>query len=140
VVLRHQAGPQLARTGDVHLDWMFELGGCLRSWASELLDGFDQPAELVCERLTDHRLAYLDHEGPVAGDRGSVSRLLAGHFHVLEDRSDRFAAELSWQHHAQLQRAEVVFYRNLSPADREVDESRGPWRLRYSPGAYETKR
>lgn len=29
-------------------------------------------------RLPDHRRAYLDHEGPVGGDRGSVVRVASG--------------------------------------------------------------
>jgi hypothetical protein len=32
------------------------------------------------ERLADHRLAYLDYEGPVSGDRGIVRRLDTGTF------------------------------------------------------------
>jgi hypothetical protein len=43
------------------------------------------------EQLPDHRLAYLDYEGPVSGDRGSVSRWDAGVYRLESDRtSDRW--------------------------------------------------
>ena len=33
---------------------------------------------VVVEKLPDHRLVYLDYQGPVSGNRGSVSRVLDG--------------------------------------------------------------
>ena len=30
--------------------------------------------EIECRLLADHRLAYLDYEGPISGGRGSVAR------------------------------------------------------------------
>ena len=35
-------------------------------------------------QLDDHRLAYLDYEGPISSDRGSVSRVDRGPFHFVE--------------------------------------------------------
>jgi hypothetical protein len=68
-----------------HWDLMLEWGPALRTWAvaSELSDANDAEAE----SLPDHRLAYLDYEGPVSGDRGSVSRWDAGHYEVESDRN-----------------------------------------------------
>lgn len=64
---------------------MLEAGEALRTWAlpAELRAGETQRAEA----LSDHRLAYLDYEGPVSGDRGSVSRWDSGTFE-LENLSD----------------------------------------------------
>jgi hypothetical protein len=45
-------------------------------------------------RLPDHRLAYLDFEGPVSGDRGSVRRVVAGKFEMLEQNEQRIRATL----------------------------------------------
>jgi hypothetical protein len=42
-------------------------------------------------QLTDHRLAYLDYQGPLTGDRGSVTRVDAGAY-----ETDSETAE-SWQ-------------------------------------------
>jgi hypothetical protein len=66
VILRHDA-PR-----GVHFDFMLESGGVLKTWS------LPQPprpgVEILCEALPDHRLAYLDYEGPVSGDRGTVTR------------------------------------------------------------------
>lgn len=51
---------------------MVEHGDALRTWALEEEPAIDRPID--AERLDDHRLAYLDYEGPVSGDRGSVTR------------------------------------------------------------------
>lgn len=66
VILRHES-PQ-----GLHFDLMLELGDVLKTWA---LPQSPQPGlELPCEALPDHRLAYLDYEGPISGQRGSVTQ------------------------------------------------------------------
>src|SRR5262245_17631602 len=80
VVLRHETPPGYRRPA--HFDLMLEEGGVLRTWALESLPpvgGEPIPAE----RLPDHRLDYLDYEGPVSGDRGSVSRVDFGTYEPL---------------------------------------------------------
>lgn len=80
VVLLHQTPSGYPR-GD-HYDLMLEQGEVLWTWACERLP---QPGEAVaCERLPDHRLAYLDYEGSVSGDRGFVRRVDAGEFETIE--------------------------------------------------------
>src|SRR6516162_7447107 len=62
----------------LHWDFMLEMEGKLRTWRLERL-----PAPGVgirAEPLGDHRIAYLDYEGPVSGGRGSVTRWDAGEF------------------------------------------------------------
>jgi DNA polymerase ligase (LigD)-like protein len=83
VVLRHQLPAGESR--GLHWDLMFEWGQVLRTWAlkCEPLSA----AEIDVEQLPDHRLAYLDYEGPVSGDRGSVTRWDAGEYR-LESESD----------------------------------------------------
>lgn len=60
----------------VHWDFMLERSGVLKTWA------LDEPLapgrDLAARQLADHRLAYLDYEGPVSGGRGHVHRLDAG--------------------------------------------------------------
>jgi hypothetical protein len=41
-------------------------------------------APVAAERLANHRLAYLDYEGPVSGNRGEVRRVDAGEFRWIE--------------------------------------------------------
>jgi hypothetical protein len=55
-----------------HWDFMLEAEGVLRTW--RLLAEPAARQSVPAERLADHRLAYLDYEGPVSGGRGSVAR------------------------------------------------------------------
>jgi hypothetical protein len=56
----------------LHWDFMLESGGVLRTWrlASAPVLG----AVISATPLGDHRSAYLDYEGPLSGNRGSVQR------------------------------------------------------------------
>ena len=90
VILRHELPPQAERSS--HWDLMFEFGAVLRTWA------IDQ--ELLADRvvaaraLADHRLDYLNYEGPVGGNRGQVTRCDAGEFAVIAESPERLAVEL----------------------------------------------
>jgi hypothetical protein len=46
------------------------------------------------EPNADHRALYLDYEGPVSGDRGTVTRYDAGTCDWLEDGDARVRVEL----------------------------------------------
>lgn len=65
-----------------------------RSWATAL--GVEGAAtdEVDATRLDDHRLAYLDYEGPVAGTRGTVRRCDGGHFRWLNDEGSLIEVKL----------------------------------------------
>jgi hypothetical protein len=83
VILFHQT-PADAE-GPSHWDFMLEAGDALRTWALE-----NEPRvgdRIAAEALPDHRLAYLDYEGPVSGNRGTVSRWDAGEY-TLEFAGD----------------------------------------------------
>jgi hypothetical protein len=146
VVLRHDVGSTLSgdstgtgrrvtRSDQSHFDWMFQVGDALRTWATTPLAGFDQSLDLPCDLLSDHRLAYLEYEGDIGGDRGCVTRVLAGQFLLLDQDSDRFAARMTWQDETGQCEASATFYRSLPGDLRRVEESRELlWRLRFSPG------
>lgn len=55
-----------------HRDLFLERDGVLKAW--RLPAAFDPSSPIPATATADHRLAYLDSEGPVSGDRGSVSR------------------------------------------------------------------
>ncbi len=103
VILRHQVGgsnteragqePQVTGRGD-HYDWMFEAGGVLLTWASEQWLPATQAAVVTAIQLPPHRLAYLDFEGEVAGDRGTVHRVESGTHQFMYAAADRYALEL----------------------------------------------
>lgn len=64
-----------------HFDFMLETGSFLRTWR---LDHWPTPNEVQeAIALSDHRLAYLEYEGPVSGQRGSVTRLDQGTYEIL---------------------------------------------------------
>jgi hypothetical protein len=90
VVLRHElpAGGERAS----HWDVMFECAGTLRTWAVESEPGAAEPS--AARRLGDHRLAYLDYEGPVSGERGTVSRWDAGEYTLVVHEPERWEADL----------------------------------------------
>ncbi len=75
-----------------HWDFLVEAGAVLRAWRlfGEPRAGRDIPAE----PNADHRLLYLDYEGPVSGGRGTVARWDAGSCAWLADGADRVAIEL----------------------------------------------
>jgi len=56
----------------VHFDLMMEVNGKLRTWRLATPPHPDQ--QQPAEASFDHRLNYLDYEGPLSGDRGSVCR------------------------------------------------------------------
>jgi len=64
-----------------HWDLMLEHEGKLRTWA--LAAPPDSPGPIPAEPLADHRLVYLDYEGPISGGRGQVRRWDAGLYQPL---------------------------------------------------------
>jgi hypothetical protein len=70
----------------LHWDLMLELGDVLRTWrlAAPPLPGQSIPATF----LADHRRLYLEYEGALSGNRGSVVRWDTGTFswQTNEDR------------------------------------------------------
>jgi hypothetical protein len=77
-----------------HWDFLAEAeaGGTLRAWRllAEPTAGADVPAE----PNADHRPMYLDYEGPVSGDRGTVARWDAGTCDWRADEADHIALDL----------------------------------------------
>jgi hypothetical protein len=69
----------------LHWDFMLEKEAGLRTWRLARSPG--EPGPIVAEPLADHRLDYLDYEGPVSGNRGTVRRFDRGTY-VLEGESD----------------------------------------------------
>lgn len=77
---------------ELHWDLMLEAGPVLRTWR---LAAPPQPAQVVDAAASfDHRLHYLDYEGPVSGDRGTVRRWDAGSFAWQADAPERIVVIL----------------------------------------------
>jgi hypothetical protein len=94
VLLYHDCPPTYVRAS--HWDFMLESAGVLRTWVLERLPRDWQRAltrtsvaypncpslslesSVVAIQLSDHRRDYLELEGPLSGDRGTVMRVAAG--------------------------------------------------------------
>ncbi len=75
----------------LHWDFMLEDGLVLKTWRLPA----PPPADpRVAQPLEDHRNAYLDYEGPVAGNRGAVKRWDIGTFDWTEHTHDLCRLEL----------------------------------------------
>lgn len=60
----------------LHWDFLVEGPELATTWRLMREPCVGEP--ILAESIADHRLMYLDYEGPVAGDRGNVERVLSG--------------------------------------------------------------
>ena len=84
-----------------HWDLRMQDGDVLKSW--RLLEPLAAGHWISAEQIPDHRSHYLEYEGPISGDRGTVVRLQSGHFSVRGENDlgeqvyDLFGCELATQ-------------------------------------------
>lgn len=87
-----------------HWDFMIESGPSLRTWALPVEISNENPANSDTDGLAlalpDHRLAYLDYEGPVSGDRGTVRRVAMGVHSLQVDGAANRSSESNEQQSA----------------------------------------
>ncbi|WP_169975334.1 DNA polymerase ligase N-terminal domain-containing protein [Tautonia rosea] len=80
------------RWNGVHWDLMLEAGDRLRTWA---LTHLPVPGiNIGATSLPDHRVVYLDYEGPISNDRGTVLRIDRGTYHPILWTEDRVVIQL----------------------------------------------
>ena len=60
---------------------MLEQDGCLKTWALSDEPAFDR--DITALQLPDHRIAYLEYEGPISNNRGEVTRVDQGTYEWL---------------------------------------------------------
>ncbi len=76
VVLFHQF--PLDHPRDDHWDLMLETESSLLTWA---LQEMPEPGKSISAvELANHRISYLEYQGPVSGNHGSVTRVLGGQY------------------------------------------------------------
>lgn len=76
----------------LHWDFMLEAGPVLRAWR---LDALPEPGQVVAATASfDHRPQYLDYEGPVSGNRGTVRRVERGTFVWVQEEVDTLVLHL----------------------------------------------
>jgi len=113
VLLRHECPPDYEKPS--HWDFMLETDGVLRTWSlpqlptawAEAFEHIPKSRHATHRRraapittvsalpLLDHRLAYLDYEGPLTENRGSVSRCDVGTYQLLEEHPGALSLRLS---------------------------------------------
>lgn len=90
-ILRHEPGAQGPRP--LHWDLLLEWNGVLRAWALE-----SEPrrgTSAVATALPDHRLEYLEYEGPLSRQRGVVTRFDSGVYEILREGTQLLIVRLS---------------------------------------------
>jgi DNA polymerase Ligase (LigD) len=75
-----------------HWDFMLEAGTVLQTW--KLADVPKPGVAIRTEESSDHRLMYLDYEGPISDGRGTVTRWDTGTFEVLNEEENRRVVRL----------------------------------------------
>jgi hypothetical protein len=81
-----------------HWDLLLQCGETCRTW--RLLAAPDSPGPISAEPIPDHRVLYLEYEGPVSSDRGTVTRWDGGPLVWVTARADRVRVIVSghqWQ-------------------------------------------
>jgi hypothetical protein len=76
----------------LHWDLLLESGPVLRTWRLSAPPEPDKRIEAVPS--FDHRLLYLDYEGPISGGRGQVKRWDTGTFAWEQEKPERIAVRL----------------------------------------------
>lgn len=157
-LLRHEVPTGYLRDagpGQVHdhLDWLFEVDGSLRTWATEIADPRDGPFRRAATELPPHRLVYLEREGDIGGGRGRVRRLISGAYRLRVDARDLWSGSLHWigaagrpqaadfELRRQSQRAATEEHaggdgqvaQRYTRASPDAEPALAVWRLRFSP-------
>lgn len=99
VVLRHELCD-----GTWHYDWMLERASAAQPPGSErgTLITFRTNVlvtttnAFAAQRLGDHRAIYLDYQGPVSGNRGTVRRVARGWCTIEVDTLQRFIVDCAF--------------------------------------------
>ncbi len=98
VLLRHECPPTYKPS---HWDLMLEAEGVLQTWelrelpTSWIAEPHQTEAQsITATRLPDHRLEYLDYEGPLTDNRGSVAQIDVGGFEIVAESPQRLVVIL----------------------------------------------
>ncbi len=62
----------------------------------ERIDQLPRGRRVEAERIADHRVEYLTYEGPLSGDRGTVTRLARGEVVSIEIEPSQWRVEIRW--------------------------------------------
>ncbi|MGH7173954.1 MAG: DNA polymerase ligase N-terminal domain-containing protein [Gemmataceae bacterium] len=80
----------------LHWDLMLEAGSVLRTW--RLASPPRRGEAIAATAVFDHRLLYLDYEGPIPGGRGRVVRWESGAFTGQAQSEEEVVVHLVGEH------------------------------------------
>lgn len=88
--------------GSSHVDWLIAQDPrgskpLVSFRTAERIDTLRPGRRIEATRLADHRPVYLEYEGPVPGDRGSVRRLERGRVVAMEERPAEWRLDVHWE-------------------------------------------
>jgi hypothetical protein len=89
VVLEHRAG------GETHWDLMLEEDAALLTWRLEMPPEQMGNDPVKAVQIADHARRFLDYEGPVQQNTGTVTRVDRGTFRWIEKKESAFTAFLT---------------------------------------------
>jgi len=97
VLLFHECPPGFRFPS--HWDLMLESDGALRTWAlSEIPSSIAAGTNPIpAQQLPDHRIAYLEYEGPVSENRGQVTRWDTGEYELVRESDQEISLLFSGQ-------------------------------------------
>ena len=77
-----------------HWDLLLETGDVLAAWQLPNQPTSRQTLPLTAVRIADHRKRYLDYEGPISRNRGTVARFDGGEYDLQEQTDDCWIVDL----------------------------------------------
>lgn len=87
----HHITPVDAEKPD-HYDLLLEDGDVLKTFTLESFPSVDTSATAVAD--FDHRMIYLDYEGPISNNRGEVTQADSGTFSWITRQADQITVQL----------------------------------------------
>ncbi len=104
--MNHVARPTVLLRHDLpdrshHFDWLLDLAASTDAPLTTFrlqqpVHAKQQRTRLAAEKIADHRRRYLDYEGPLSGNRGTVRRIAAGHIISAVSTSDQWLLTVHW--------------------------------------------
>jgi len=111
--------------GSSHIDWLIaqeggdEKGELLTCRLDCRLDKVQIGQSILAERITDHRWAYLDYEGPISGNRGVVSRIAKGVITSQKHDESSWQIEIYWENDLKSVMYQKLRIRNIQTSQEE---------------------
>lgn len=103
----------------LHWDILLQQGNRLLGWRGDHQGHFLNGGHVV--QTSDHRLAYLDYEGPLTGQRGTVKRIDGGRLVWRRFENDEFIAEIQgdrWYGMLELKKIDAIKWFSILTFDR----------------------